>query len=82
MKSSPARSRTIIMASLSLLAGQALAQPPGSLLFRSGFESGVWLSVPYVSGNQWWQDLRGADAGFEWPFDLPDSRLGAFQYPS
>jgi hypothetical protein len=54
--------------------------PRGQLLFRSGFEDDVWMNVPYVSGGQWWQDLRGEDEGFEWPFDLPDAQLGVFQY--
>jgi hypothetical protein len=70
-----------ISGSLGWFACRALAAlPEAVLLFRSGFEEGVWINVPYVSGNQWWQDLRGSDSGFEWPFDLPANHLGAFQY--
>jgi hypothetical protein len=79
------RSLRLGLAAIGLIVSQGvrpcLAGPGSTLLFRSGFEKGVYVNVPYVSGNQWWQDLRGADdSGFEWPFDLPDAHIGAFQY--
>ncbi len=43
-----------------------------TLLFKSGFESGVYLDNPTTEGgNQWWQWLRGEDEGYTWTTDLP-----------
>lgn len=40
-----------------------------NLLFKSGFEDGVYLETPTPDeGGIWWQKIRGSDVdGFEWP---------------
>ncbi|MDX1653042.1 MAG: T9SS type A sorting domain-containing protein [Brumimicrobium sp.] len=44
-----------------------------SLLFKSGFEDTVRLSLPVTSGGQWYQFFSGTDltSGYQWPNDLP-----------
>jgi hypothetical protein len=51
-----------------------------TLLFKSGFEKGVYLGVPYNDGGGcWFQDVKGADnKEFSWPITLWGSR-GTFQ---
>ena len=39
--------------------------------FLSGFEAGVSLDMPEVTGDQWAQFIRGADQGYAWDADLP-----------
>jgi hypothetical protein len=50
------------------------------LLFKSGFEKGVYLDVPYKDeGGCWYQDVKGSDnKEFSWPITLWGSR-GIFQ---
>jgi hypothetical protein len=45
--------------------------PSQTLLFKSGFEEGVYITSPGVTGGQWWQTIAGQDAGFNWLTDLP-----------
>jgi len=50
------------------------------LLFKSGFEKGVYLDVPYNDGGGcWFQDVKGSDnQKFSWPITLWGSH-GTFQ---
>ncbi len=58
--------------------GEDRTQP--KLLFKSGFEEGVYLDVPYADeGGVWYQDIKGSDVeGFSFPMDIWDTK-GIFQ---
>jgi hypothetical protein len=51
-----------------------------TLLFKSGFEKGVYLKMPWNDeGGCWYQDVKGSDnPNFSWPITLWDAR-GTFQ---
>ncbi len=42
------------------------------LLFKSGFEKGVYLEEPYTGDTEiWWQEIKGSDVdGFSWPIKI------------
>jgi hypothetical protein len=62
--------------SAAVLISAHLARPSfGQLVHRSGFEAPVAVDPPLVSGNQWWQVLRGSDNGYPW-----ENFPAAFQY--
>ena len=46
-----------------------------TLLFKSGFEKGVYLDNPYPDeGGVWYQDIKGSDyPSFSWPIQLWES---------
>jgi len=46
--------------------GPASSPREATLLFRSGFESGVILDPPHLEGSEWSQFMHGGDAGFAW----------------
>ena len=60
--------------------GEPYEDGGGELLFKSGFENGVYLEDPIVSGGQWFHYLRGEDEGYVWPDDLPHRKSARFQY--
>ena len=45
------------------------------LLFKSGFEDGVYIDIPYNDGGAtWFQDIKGSDTkGFEFPINIWDT---------
>jgi len=50
------------------------------LLFKSGFEEGVYLDKPYADeGGVWYQDIKGSDVeGFSFPINIWETK-GIFQ---
>jgi photosystem II stability/assembly factor-like uncharacterized protein len=65
-----------------------VASPIQTVLFSSGFESGVQVDPPVAQDGQWWQSISGADAsGSNWTTALPELKdpltqksLSKFQY--
>ena len=72
-------SQSALQASETMTNHGKIARNNARLLFRSGFEEGVYLEDPYHDGNQWWQYLRGQDEGYVFPDDLPGAN-SRFQY--
>ncbi len=54
---------------------QTKTSSSATLLFRSGFEEGVYLDSPYNDGGgTWFQDIKGSDnSDFSWPLQLWDT---------
>jgi beta-mannanase len=41
------------------------------VIFRSGFENGVFLKKPVADeGGIWWQEIKGSDMGYSWPINV------------
>jgi hypothetical protein len=57
-----------------------LCADKSALIFKSGFEDGVYLGKPYNDGGgTWYQDLQGSDeSGYSWPVRFWNGS-GAFQ---
>ncbi len=52
--------------------GNEESKSDSSVLFRSGFEDGVFLADPFHDeGGTWWQPIEGEDAsGYAWPMNI------------